>query len=222
MRLPNAAHKSRPWRIREIAPDFILEDVWALPVYGGAEDFQSLLETIASFDPANAESLPIRVLFRFRERLGRWFGLDRASAPVDNDPDDAAGKLPIPATNEASLIDRLPRELRDTAADLHFDSVPFTPLYRNDVEFAAEASNKTMHGVIHLAWVHQGQGRYQGQMAIYVKPRGPLGKGYMALIKPFRLWVVYPALMRVIERAWNARVPQSEIMSSETIRQAGR
>jgi hypothetical protein len=27
----------------------------------------------------------------------------------------------------------------------------------------------------------------------------------MALIKPFRYWVVYPALMRQIERAWNAR-----------------
>ena len=35
MRLPNAAHESGPWRIREIVPDFTLEDVWALPVYGG-------------------------------------------------------------------------------------------------------------------------------------------------------------------------------------------
>ena len=40
MRLPNAAHESRPWRIREIVPDFTLEDVWALPAEGGAEDFQ--------------------------------------------------------------------------------------------------------------------------------------------------------------------------------------
>ena len=31
MRLPNAAHESRPWRIREIVPDFTLEDVWATP-----------------------------------------------------------------------------------------------------------------------------------------------------------------------------------------------
>ena len=42
MRLPNAAHDSRPWRIREIASDFTVEDVWALPVHGGAEDFQTL------------------------------------------------------------------------------------------------------------------------------------------------------------------------------------
>ena len=208
MRLPNAAHESHPWRIREIAPDFTLEDVWALPaVHGGAEDFQTALEMVTSFDPANAESLPTRVLWRARDRLGSWFGLGRISAPIDSDSDDAAGKLPIPRTNETSLTDRLPDDLRNTAADLEFRFLPFAPLYRTDVEFAAELSNQTVHGVMHLAWVDQGEGRYQCQMAVYVKPRGPLGKGYMALIKPFRYWVVYPALMRQIERAWNTRVP---------------
>ena len=208
MRLPNAAHESRPWRIHAIAPDFTLEDVWALPVRGGAEDFQTLLEITVSSNPTNAESLPARVLWRVRDRLGRWFGLGRISAPIDRGWDDAAGKLPIPGTNETSLTDRLPDDLRNTAADLDFHSLPFAPLYRTDVEFAAEVSNQTVHGVMHLAWVDQGEGRYQGQMAVYVKPRGPLGKGYMALIKPFRYWVVYPALMRQIERAWNTRVPR--------------
>ena len=192
MRLPNTAHESRPWRIREIAPDFTVQDVWALPVRGGAEDFQTLLELMTSGDPANAESLATRVLWRLRFRLGSWFGWD-----------DAAGELPIPGTNQASLTDRLPDDLRNTAADLQFAHLPFAPLYRTDVEFAAEASNQTVHGVIHLAW---DEGRYQGQMAIYVKPRGALGKGYMALIKPFRHWVVYPALMRQIAQAWNTRV----------------
>ncbi len=207
-KIPNAAHESRPWRIREIAPDFTLEDVWALPVHGGAEDFQTLLELIVSLDPANAESLPTRVLWRLRDRLGSWFGLGRISAPIDRGRDDAAGKLPIPGTNETSLNDRLPDDLRNTAADLGFRWTPLAPLYRTDVEFAAELSNRTVHSVMHLAWVDQGEGRYQGQMAVYVKPRGRLGKGYMALIKPFRYWVVYPALMRQIERAWNRRVPQ--------------
>lgn len=81
----------------------------------------------------------------------------------------------------------------------------FQPLYRTDVESAAEISNRTVHAVMHLAWVDQGTGRYQGQMGVYVKPRGRFGAGYMALIAPFRHWVVYPALMRQIERAWDAR-----------------
>jgi hypothetical protein len=206
MRISNSEHESRPWRIREIAPDFTLEDVWALPVHGGAEDFQTLLEVSVSFDPANAESLPTRVLWRVRDRLGSWFGLGRISAPIDSSQDGVADKLPIPGTDETSLADRLPDDLRNTAADLDYNSLPFEPLYRTDVEFAAEVSNQTMYGVMHLAWVHQGEDRYQGQMAVYVKPRGRFGKGYMALIKPFRYWVVYPALMRQIERAWNARM----------------
>ena len=185
-----------------------MEDVWALPVQGGAEDFQALIELMATSDPANAESLPARLLWRLRDRLGKGLRLGRISTPLDDEGDDAAGKLPIPGTNETSLAGRLPDDLRGTAADLDFGSLPFAPLYRTDVEFAAELSNRTVHGAMHLAWVDQGEGRYRGQMAVYVKPRGPFGKGYMALIKPFRYWVVYPALMRQIERAWNRRVAQ--------------
>jgi hypothetical protein len=198
MRLPNTAHESRPWRIREIVPDFTLEDVWALPVHGGAEDFQTLLELMASGNPADSGSLATRVLWRVRDRLGSWFNLGRISAPGDG-----ARELPIPGTSETSLTDRLPDDLRDTAADVKFDSLPFKPLYRTEDEFAAEISNQTVHGVMHLAWVDQGEGRYDGQMAVYVKPRGAFGKGYMALIKPFRHWIVYPALMRQVERTWN-------------------
>ena len=80
IRLPNAAHESRPWRIREIVPDFTLEDVWALPMHGGAEVFQTLLEVIVSLDMASAGSVPARVLWRVRDRLGGWFGLGRISA----------------------------------------------------------------------------------------------------------------------------------------------
>jgi hypothetical protein len=207
MRLPNSAHESRPWRIREIVPDFTLEDVWALPASGGAGDFQTLLEMMAASDPANTKSLPARALWRLRDRLGRWLDLGGISTPVDGGR-DGGGKLPIPGTSGTSLAARLPDDLRDTAADLHFDALPFVPLYRTDVEFAAELSNQTVHGVMHLAWVDQGAGRYQGQMAVYVKPRGLFGKGYMALIKPFRHLIVYPALMRQTERQWNARVPR--------------
>jgi hypothetical protein len=204
VRLPNASQESRAWRIREIAPDFTLEDVWALPANGGAADFQALLELMAASDPTNVESLPTRALWRVRDRLGRWLDMGRISVSADGD-DAAAGALPIPGTSQTSLTERLPADLRDTATGIAFDSLPFRPLYRTDDEFAAEVSNQTMHGVMHLAWVDWGDGRYRGQMAVYVKPRGLLGKGYMALIRPFRHWIVYPALMRQIERTWSKR-----------------
>jgi hypothetical protein len=200
MRLPLQAHESHPWRIRELAPDFIVEDVWALPVRGFADDFPALLELMFTLDPASA-SRPTRLLWNFRDLLGRWFGLGRTSAPAEGNA------LPIPGATETSLVDRLPDDLRDTVADLASGRLPLVPLYRTHDEYAAEISNRTVHGIMHLAWADQGDGTYQGQMAVYVKPRGKFGEAYMAFIKPFRYLIVYPALMRQIERAWTTRGP---------------
>ena len=195
MRLPNSAHESGHWRIAEIAPDFRLEDVWALPARGGVEDFGALIEVMSSLDPANRGSVATRVLFSLRYRMGGWFGWD-----------DAERVLAIPDDPETTLSARLPVDLRDTVESRDRGSYGFRPLYRTDVEWAAEVSNRTVHAVMHLAWVEQAKGAYQGQMGVYVKPRGRFGAGYMALIRPFRRRVVYPALMRQIERAWNARL----------------
>ncbi|MEV7010244.1 DUF2867 domain-containing protein [Streptosporangium sp. NPDC051022] len=41
MRLATTAHASRPWRIHEIAGDFTVEDVWALPTPGGPDDLRA-------------------------------------------------------------------------------------------------------------------------------------------------------------------------------------
>jgi hypothetical protein len=200
MRLPNAVHEAGSWRIKEIVPDFTLEDVWALPLDGGADDFPKLLELATSLDPANASSLPARALWRIRDRLGAWFDLGRIS-----EPDDGGRGLPIPGTSETSLAERLPDDLRSSPWDHDFGSLPFQPLYRIADEAAAEISNKTVHGVMHLGWAQLSAGRFQGQMAVYVKPRGAFGKAYMAFIKPFRHLIVYPALTRQLERQWKDR-----------------
>jgi hypothetical protein len=39
-------------------------------------------------------------------------------------------------------------------------------------------------------------------MAVLVRPEGRLGAVYMAAIRPFRHRVVYPGLLRTIERRW--------------------
>ncbi len=202
MKLLKAEHECRPWRIHDLVADFTLEDVWALPTQGGPDDFQELLDLAGSFDPSQAESLPTRFLWNLRDRLGAWFGLGEISTAADEQGID---NLPIPGASETSLRDRLPPELRGTASDFAFGSLPFVPLYRLDREAAAEISNKTVHAVGHLAWVERDDGRYEGQMAVYVKPRGVFGRAYMALIKPFRYWIVYPALMKEMETAWDAR-----------------
>ena len=194
MRLPNAEHAAHSWVVAQIAPDFELIDAWALPAQGDRDGFDALLEVMAAVDGASAESALTRALFRVRYRLGAWFGWD-----------DAARRLPVPGCTETTLSQRLPVNLRGSATGLDLSPAGFTPLYRTGNEWAAELSNGTVHAVLHLAWVEQGQGRHRGQMGVYVKPRGKLGATYMTLIRPFRHLIVYPALMRQIGRAWQAR-----------------
>ena len=58
--------------------------------------------------------------------------------------------------------------------------------------------------MLHLGLVPDGSGGFRGQMAILVKPNGLLGNAYMAAIRPFRHLIVYPPLMREIEKQWRA------------------
>ena len=191
MRLPDTEHTSRPWRIHEIVEDFRLEDVWALPTPGGPDDFPRLVDGFTQDDPTQGLPAPARALWVLREKLGERFGWD--------DPRTGVG------SRVATLRDKLPADLRDAARPA-FDALPFESLYLVENELAAEAANGTMHGVLHLGWVPDGAGGYRGQMAILVKPNGLSGSAYMAAIKPFRHLIVYPALMRRIERAWREDV----------------
>lgn len=181
--------------IAQVAPDFDLLDVWRLPAQGGRDEFPALIEVLTSLDPAKADSRATRALFALRWRLGSWFGWD-----------EATGELPVPGRAETTLSARVPEDLRDTVTrPVAVGSATFVPIYRTDDEWAAEISNHTVHAVLQLGWVDDGDGSYHGQMGVYAKPRGRWGAIYMALIGPFRHLVIYPALMRQIARAWDAR-----------------
>lgn len=183
-RLPNSAHTSRPWRIHEITPDFRLEDVWALPASGDQSEFSELVQGFTAGDPSQGSWLA-RALWSIRWKVGGLLGWDEAETGL--------GKR-VP-----TLRDRLPDDLLHAPCPT-FDTLPFDSLYLIEDEFAAEIANRTMHGVMHLSWVPDGTGTYRGQMAVLVKPNGLLGNLYMAAIRPFRYLIVYPAMMRQIER----------------------
>lgn len=202
MRVSPDVHLADPWRIHDVVRDFRLEDVWDLPsVRGRSEEFVDFVDMTARFDPFQADSTPTRLLWRLRDRVGHWTGLGRISGTRSGSPES----LPIPGTHQQSIAERLPAALRGSAERVRFEHLPFEPLYLTSDEFAAEISNRTVHGVMHLAWVEAADGLWSVRMAVYVKPRGTLGQAYMALIKPFRWWIVYPAIEGQIERAWAGR-----------------
>lgn len=191
MRLPSTAHTSRPWRIHEIAGDFQVEDVWALPTPGGPDDLARLVRQFTGGTPHRGThpfSLVPRTLFAARWALGQLFGWDKPAA--------AAG------SRKWTLRDRLPADLRDgpRGPDLH--AVPLTSVYLTHDEWVAEIANRTARAVMHIGWVPDGADGYRGQMAVLVKPNGVFGALYMAAIKPFRYLGVYPAMLRGIGRRW--------------------
>jgi Protein of unknown function (DUF2867) len=188
-KLPNSEQTSRPWRIHELVRDFQLLDVWALPTPGGADDFPRLVEIIASGN-TDSSSRAAQALWAIRWKLGEIFGWDEVDA--DDLPD------------WEMLRDRLPQDLRDGPTGPEFSELPFQPVYLLEDEWATEIANKTVHGVLHLSWVPDGKGTYRGQMSIYVQPNGLLGKAYLAAIGPFRHLVVYPPMLRRLERQWRA------------------
>jgi len=190
MRLPNSAHTSRPWRIHDLTRDFRLEDVWALPGAGDQDDFPRLVQLIASGDPSQSSSRAVRALFAIRWKIGEVFGWDGSDAGV--------------GSRVSTLRDRLPADLRDAPSGPDFDALPFTSLYLLDDEWAAEIANRTMHGVLHIGRVPGETGGFCAQMAVLVKPNGPLGIAYMAAIRPFRHLIVYPAMLRHFERTWRS------------------
>ncbi|MGW6728385.1 DUF2867 domain-containing protein [Nocardia sp. NPDC055029] len=189
MRLPAAAHTDRPWRIHEIAGDFEVEDVWRYRTPGGrVDDFPALLAALQAARASDSSGIS-GLLFKIRWKLGEVFGWDRESAGT--------------GSRVESLRDRLPADLRDTPCPDDTGS-PLTSVYVLDDEYAAEIANGTMHGVMHLGWVPDETGPgYHLQMAVLVKPNGLFGRAYMAFIKPFRYLIVYPAMTRSWERAWN-------------------
>jgi hypothetical protein len=190
MRLPKSAHTSRDWRIHQIAPDFDLEDVWALPTPGGPDDFPRLVELITAFDPGEDGPLPVRALFALRWKLGGLLGWD----------DEKTGL----GTRVPSLRERVPADLRERPAP-ESRSLPFEPLYMTGDEWAAEIANQTVHGVMHVGWVPDGDDGYRGQMAVLVKRNGLFGAAYMAAITPFRYLLVYPQMLQAIGREWDSR-----------------
>ncbi|WP_228387675.1 MULTISPECIES: DUF2867 domain-containing protein [unclassified Nocardioides] len=132
----------------------------------------------------------VGLLWQARWVIGRVLRWDRSDAGL--------------GARVASLRERLPDELRQAEPGRELPDVPFTTVYETSDEWALEIANRTVHGVLHLGWVPDPAGGGRAQMAVLVRPNGLLGRGYLAAIKPLRYLIVYPALLRGLERRWQA------------------
>lgn len=132
---------------------------------------------------------PTRMLFALRRFLGRVFRWDEAGARDFGDS--------YRARIDASVLAR-------SRAGARTERGPLEPLYELDNESLGEARNATVHAFMCVALVPREHG-YRLYWAVYVKPVSRLTAVYMAIIEPFRRFVVYPSLLGGIRRAWALR-----------------
>jgi hypothetical protein len=187
--LPRDEFEKRPWRIHEMAADFDVLDVWQLPVTGGPDDLPRLVDVVATGAPQQRNGWLVGLVWSVRWTLGRVLRWD--------DPQQGVG-IRVPSLNA-----HLPPDLTDAPIGPDLTRSPFTSVYLLPDEYAAELANATCHGVLHFGWVRAESGCYTAELAVLVKPNGRLGRCYLAGIAPFRHTLVYPALLRSIERAWD-------------------
>jgi hypothetical protein len=134
-------------------------------------------------------SAVVRWLFRLRRRIGALFGWDDQR----------------PAWNAESYADRL--SPADRAQSLVAPGTPdgsFRLIYRFEVEQLSELRNATVHAFASLS-IRQTPDGYLAYLGVFVQPVHRFTRLYMGAIAPFRRLVVYPALIRRVQRAWAER-----------------
>ncbi|MGB5696946.1 MAG: DUF2867 domain-containing protein [Polyangiales bacterium] len=188
MRLEPAVFRRLDLRVHAFLGDVPLHDVWRVELGPRADDpdirdVRAILseELFASLNPI------VRGLFALRACLGRVFQWDAER----------------PDRSSQSYEPRLTEEDRETSLEPPGKADgPFRVLYVFPAEALHEAINRTVHAFLCLALVPSDEG-YELYWATYVRPGKALTRLYMALIDPFRRWVVYPSVLHRIQRAWN-------------------
>ena len=199
MRCDPAEFRALPLEVHALLADVPLRDVTAIDLPGGGPsrtiaDVRALLPERGADQAGN---WPTRALFRLRFGLGRLFGWDRPEPPE--------------VEARVSLRRRLPPDLV-----MRSQVVPGTPdgffrvMYVLEREMLVEARNATVHAFLASVLVPgvdvgAGAGGYRLYWAVYVHRRSWLTPLYMALIEPFRRFVVYPSLFRRLYAAWCGR-----------------
>ena len=181
--MPRTLTSITPRQAPQILDGFDLHDVWAVDLDNATTTFPALRELIRS-QQGPPPALAVRALFGLRALLGKIFRLD--------DHDGGGSENPH--------LGRLPSELREnsTIPSGTLDG-PFTLLYATNDEAVYHIVNSTVDAMLLIA-LEPNQSGQRLLWATYLKPVGTITRLYMALIDPFRRFVVYPGLESWLKR----------------------
>jgi hypothetical protein len=160
-----------------------LYDVSVVELPGGGAG-RSIAD-VRALDSAAPPSRIASALYGLRQLLGRVFGWDDVRIETKY---SLAGLL--------SERDRSESQVPAGAPD-----GPFRVLYRFRNEQLSEIRNAIVHGYVCTALIPTATG-YRLFLAVYVLPVSWLTGPYLIAIEPFRRFLLYPAMLRRIRRAW--------------------
>ena len=192
MQIATKEHFKHSWQVHDLLSDFEVEDVWQFPVKLKKEHNIALFQDqlFSGLEQLSQKGVA-GLLFKLRFFLGKIFQLDKPTGSTSQ------------AIKKGSIRERYAKKFSLTKNELiPIGNAEFEPVYVLEKESLAEIKNETVHAGLHLAKVPLNDQDYTVQMAVYVKPKGAFGRFYMALIKPFRLAIVYPAMMKLVGKHW--------------------
>jgi hypothetical protein len=176
-----------PLRVHDFLAGVPLHDVWAVDL----PRMRTGITLDAFMRQAGARTFTppwvVRALLTIRSFLGRLFDWD-------GEP-DASVRTMFAARLTAADRSR-------SLAPAGTPEGPFRIVYRFENEQLLEVINRTVHAAALSALVETAD-TYRLYFGVYVRRVGRLTPVYMALIDPFRRWIVYPSLLRSVRTTWN-------------------
>ncbi|MEQ8413473.1 MAG: DUF2867 domain-containing protein [Imperialibacter sp.] len=205
MRINKEEHLKHAWRVHRLLPDLRIEDVWDLPVELDTDQY--IGELNASFVQALEATTSSGLagwLFRLRFFIGKVLGWEDTPKTKETMP---AGSIRKRYANQEGL----------STLDVEYTGfADFVPVYDLKEEMLSEIENVTVLAAVHFGRVLKENGQYGVQMTVYVKPKGLFGEVYMQLIKPFRLLIVYPVMLKLIGRQWE-KFQQRKVSGQQSV-----
>jgi hypothetical protein len=182
-----------PLRVHDLLAGVPLHDVWAvdLPRMRSGITLDQFLRSAGGrlFTPSPV----VRTLLNIRLFVGRILGWEREG---DATVQETFATRLTPADRSRSL------EPAGTREGL------FRIVYRFENEQLLEVINGTAHAAALSALVEM-RDAYRFYFGVYVQSVGPLTPVYMAVIDPFRKFIVYPSLLRSVRMTWTRTFAKS-------------
>ncbi len=189
-RLSPGEFQSMNFRVNSFLADVPLHDVWVFDLRGGPDGLtlQDAQEILAAQGPLEANTA-VATLVALRMLVGGLLGWDDAKY----------------FDTSTSYVHRLTEADRSrTLEQPGGGDGMFKTVYAFQNEELAEMMNRTAHAFFCMA-IEPADDGYRMYWAIYVRETSALTSRYMSFIDLFRRYIVYPAIVRSVERPWAAR-----------------